>query len=89
MYRKFVNEYQLDFVCKEYSGLELAEIIFKILEKQKNASYILLDFTACREQGVFSDERIPQITAVLRLVSGKHIKNICVYPDIKKLAYRD
>ena len=55
MYRKFVNEYQIDFVCKEYSGLELAEIIFKILEKQKNTSYILLDFTACREQGVFSD----------------------------------
>lgn len=90
MYKNFDKEQEIELVpviefeCREYSGRELAEIIFKALEKQQKTSCIMLDFTDCREQGIFSDERIAQITAVLRLVSGKHIKNICVCPDIKK-----
>lgn len=90
MYNNFTKEQEIDFVpviefeCREYSDRELAEIIFETLEKHNNTSCIILDFTACLEQGVFSDERIAQITAVLRLTSGKHIKNICVCPDIKK-----
>lgn len=74
----------VEFECREYSNNEVAEIISDVLDRQQNTSCIVLEFTKCREQGFFSDEKIAQITAVLRLASGSLIKNICVSPVVKK-----
>lgn len=90
MYKKTAGECRIEFMpvikfeCRNYSNHELAEILFNALEKQQDTSCIVLDFTKCRNREVFSDERIAQITAVMRLASGGQIKNICVCPDIKK-----
>ena len=90
MYKKTAGECKIEFMpvikfeCRDYSNYELAEILFTALEKQRDTSCIVLDFTKCRNRGFFSDERIAQITAVMRLASGGQIKNICVCPDIKK-----
>ncbi len=90
MYKKTADESKVEFMpvikfeCRAYSDYELAEILFNALAKQQDTSCIVLDFTECRNRGIFSDERIAQITAVMRLASGGQIKNICVCPDIKK-----
>ncbi len=76
--------YLIKFECRAYTERELASTLFNVLQSRKSIPYIVLDFADCRGEKFFSSERIAQITAVSRLVSGKQTRNICVAPGTNK-----
>ncbi len=76
--------YLIKFECRAYTEHELVSTLLNVLQGHKNIPYIVLDFADCRGEKFFSSERIAQITAVSRLVSGKQTRNICVAPGTNK-----
>lgn len=74
------------FEDREYTNKELTHILTDTIRNSKNTSCLILDFAECKNRKFFSNERIAQITAVFRLAAGKNRRNICVYPNIKKVS---